>query len=64
MQSDDPSRLRAARLAAGLSREAAARRCDPPISAQTVRHAEHGMCSAEMLRRIADALGVDVEDIR
>jgi hypothetical protein len=51
-----PRRLQATRLAAGLSREALARQCSPPISAQSVRNAEYGMCSDAMAQRIASAL--------
>lgn len=64
METDTSSRLRYARRHAGLSQEALAHQVVPPCSTQTIRHAEHGMCSAAMLDRIAAALGVSVEDIR
>lgn len=57
-----PSKLRDVRLAAGLSAERLAWKVE--CSAASIRHAEHGMGSDAMFARIADALGVGVEDIR
>lgn len=61
MHNQTPSPLRTARIAAGLSQEALARRvgCSTP----SIRNAEHGMGSRDMRQRIADALGVEPETI-
>ena len=54
--------LRTLREAAGLSREKLAQRCD--LSSVTIENAEKGLgVRVETARRIAEALGVTVDDL-
>jgi hypothetical protein len=54
------TRLRAARIAAGLSCETAGRRCSPPISGQSWGDAERGRTrSLDWWHSAALALGID-----
>ncbi|HEY8593099.1 MAG TPA: helix-turn-helix domain-containing protein [Sphingomicrobium sp.] len=59
------TRIREVRRARGLTLDDVARRCDPPTTAQTIGRLETGTrtVSVGWLNRIANALGVDAQDL-
>lgn len=59
------TRIREVRKARGLTLDDVARRCDPPTTAQTIGRLETGTrtVSVGWLNRIAQALGVDAQDL-
>ena len=59
------TRIREVRRARGLTLDDVARRCDPPTTPQTVGRLETGTrtVSVGWLNRIANALGVDAQDL-
>ena len=59
------TRIREVRRARGMTLEDVARRCDPPTTAQTIGRLETGTrtVSVGWLNRIAQALGVEAQDL-
>jgi transcriptional regulator with XRE-family HTH domain len=59
------TRIREVRRARGMTLDDVARRCDPPTTAQTIGRLETGTrtVSVGWLNRIAQALGVDAQDL-
>src|SRR5690348_6208842 len=59
------TRIREVRRARGMTLDDVARRCDPPTTPQTIGRLETGTrtVSVGWLNRIADALGVDAQDL-
>ena len=59
------TRIREVRRARGMTLDDVARKCDPPTTAQTIGRLETGTrtVSVGWLNRIAQALGVDAQDL-
>ena len=59
------TRIREVRRARGMTLDDVARRCEPPTTAQTIGRLETGTrtVSVGWLNRIANALGVDAQDL-
>ncbi len=59
------TRIREVRRARGMTLDDVARSCDPPTTPQTIGRLETGMrtVSVGWLNRIAEALGVDAQDL-
>jgi transcriptional regulator with XRE-family HTH domain len=59
------TRIREVRRARGMTLDDVARRCDPPTTPQTIGRLETGTrtVSVGWLNRIADALGVEAQDL-
>lgn len=59
------TRIREVRRARGLTLDDVARRCDPPTTAQTIGRLETGTRTVSIgwLNRIANALGVEAQDL-